>query len=61
MGFETVMNKYVWELYLKSGGQEVVEFFEDNLVNGFKDEYVDKSELNADNAKMYEVMKLIGN
>lgn len=36
------MNKYVWELYLKSGGQEVVEFFEDNLVNGFKDEYVDK-------------------
>ena len=45
----------------ESGGQEVVDFFEDNLVNGFKDEYVDKSELNADNDKMYEVKKLIGN
>lgn len=36
------MNKYVWELYLKSGGQEVVDFFEDNLVNGLNDDYVDK-------------------
>ena len=36
------MNKYVWELYLKSGGQEVVDFFEDNLVNGLKEDYVDK-------------------
>ena len=36
------MNKYVWDLYLKSGGQEVVDFFEDNLVNGLKEEYVDR-------------------
>ena len=36
------MNKYVWDLYLKSGGQEVVDFFEDNFVNGLKDEYADK-------------------
>ena len=36
------MNKYVWDLYLKSGGQEVVDFFEDNLVNGLEEEYVDR-------------------
>lgn len=36
------MNKYVWELYLKSGGQEVVDFFEDNLVNGLNEEYIEK-------------------
>ena len=36
------MNKYVWELYLKSGGSEVVDFFEDNLVNGLNEEYITK-------------------
>ncbi|MBR0383790.1 MAG: hypothetical protein IJH61_03785 [Eubacteriaceae bacterium] len=27
------MNEYVWELYLKSGGSELVAFFEDNIKN----------------------------
>ena len=34
------MNKYVWELYLKSGGSETVKFFENNLGNKLTNNYV---------------------
>ena len=33
------MNKYVWELYLKSGGKEIVDFFKTNLSEKITKEY----------------------
>ena len=36
------MNKYVWELYLKSGGKELVAFFEDNIKNEMTQDYAQK-------------------
>ena len=33
------MNKYVWELYLKSGGKEIVDFFKTNLSDKITKEY----------------------
>ena len=35
------MNEYVWNLYLKSGGQSVVDMFRRNLMEEFTKEYVD--------------------
>ena len=34
------MNKYVWELYLKSGGNKTVSFFRNNFEDKFKKNYV---------------------
>ena len=39
-----MLNRYVWKLYLESGGNKVVEMFrrnlEDNLTNEYADEIV---------------------
>ena len=35
------MNEYVWNLYLKSGGQAVVDMFRRNLTEEFTKEYVE--------------------
>lgn len=37
-----MFNDYVWRLYLKSGGNKVVQLFEDNLTKNFTDEYIEK-------------------
>ena len=37
-----MFNKYVWELYLKSGGQELVDFFRNNLLGDFSEEYIQR-------------------
>ncbi len=37
-----MFNKYLWENYLKAGGNEVVKMFEENLNGGFSEEYADK-------------------
>lgn len=36
-----MFNQYIWELYLKSGGQDVVEKFEYNLTHSFTEDYAD--------------------
>ena len=35
-----MFNKYVWELYLQSGGQELVDFFRNNLLGDFSEAYI---------------------
>ena len=35
-----MLNKYMWQLYLKSGGDKTVKRFEDNFTNGMKKDYV---------------------
>ena len=37
-----MVNKYVWELYLKAGGNEVVDFFQKNLLEKVTDQYAEK-------------------
>ena len=37
----TMLNKYEWELYLKAGGQQVVDMFNRNLSENFTQEYID--------------------
>ena len=39
-----MLNKYVWELYIKSGGESVIKFFENSLSSssGITEVYVDK-------------------
>ena len=36
-----MFNQYIWELYLKSGGRDVVEKFEYNLTHSFTQDYAD--------------------
>lgn len=36
-----MINEFVWNLYLKSGGQDVVDMFRHNLTEDFTTEYVD--------------------
>lgn len=36
------MNPYVWELYLKSGGDKVVKFFEESLTNPLSVDYAER-------------------
>ena len=36
-----MLNKYLWQLYLDSGGNNTVKMFEDNFTNGMKMEYAD--------------------
>ena len=36
-----MLNKYEWELYLKAGGQQVVDMFNRNLSENFTQEYID--------------------
>ena len=35
-----MINKYVWDLYLKSGGNQTVKLFRDNLYKSFSPDYV---------------------
>ena len=35
-----MLNKYMWQLYLKAGGDKTVKRFEDNFTNGMKKDYV---------------------
>ena len=37
-----MVNKYIWELYLKAGGNETVEFFRRNLLEELTDQYAGK-------------------
>lgn len=37
-----MFNEYMWKTYLGGTGKEVVNFFEDNLINTFSKEYADK-------------------
>ena len=37
-----MINKYVWDLYLRSGGQEIVDFFERNLSQELSDSYAEE-------------------
>ena len=34
-----MINRYVWELYLKSGGEQTVNFFRDNLYEHYSSDY----------------------
>ena len=34
-----MVNKYVWDLYLKSGGDQTVKLFRDNLYKSFSSDY----------------------
>ena len=34
-----MVNKYVWDLYLKSGGDQIVNLFRDTLHNSFSPDY----------------------
>ncbi len=36
------MNGYIWELYLKAGGNEIIKFFERNLLKSFSKNYAGK-------------------
>lgn len=36
-----MFNNYMWQIYLKSGGKNIVEMFEKNLANNFSQEYID--------------------
>lgn len=37
-----MFNDYIWKTYLGGTGKEVVEFFEENLVNDFTEDYAEK-------------------
>ncbi len=37
-----MLNPYIWELYLKSGGDQVVSFFKDNLVPSLSKDYAER-------------------
>ena len=36
-----MLNKYMWQLYLKAGGDKTVKRFENNFTNGMKKDYAD--------------------
>ena len=36
-----MLNNYMWQLYLRSGGENTVKIFEDNFTKGMKREYTD--------------------
>lgn len=37
-----MFNKYMWNLYLQSGGNDTVEMFRRNLADNLTEEYVEK-------------------
>ena len=37
-----MLNRYIWELYLNSGGTRVVELFRKNLEDELTEEYAEK-------------------
>ena len=37
-----MLNKYIWSLYLKSGGNDVVEMFRRNMEGKLTAEYADR-------------------
>lgn len=51
-----MLNKYLWQLYLNSGGEKTVKMFEDNFTSGMKKEYADRI---AELHKTYQVMESI--
>ena len=36
-----MFNDYVWQIYLKAGGESVVTFFQQNLTGDFSKDYID--------------------
>lgn len=34
-----MVNKYVWDLYVKSGGREIISFFKENILDGISETY----------------------
>ena len=40
-GGAVMLNNYMWQLYMRSGGENTVKIFEDNFTKGMKREYTD--------------------
>ena len=57
-----MLNKYIWSLYLKSGGKDVVEMFRRNMEDQLTTEYADEIvKMHKVYCPMEEVSNEIGN